>query len=313
MSIYPHAKEFHNLNGARHDYRFQNELSLWPDIVPNEKYIIRANEYWMLNDLLDIVQPADRDFYTAPLTLEIALSKNTPKPFAKQNNGQLPQNHTYYNDEKSDTELTRYAAWALVKEIGKKSPTTFFQEYFLNPKQPLEYISRKASQTERLVLRAQSKELTKQLNGIFYSLGAGSRHFAEFNQQKMKWLFYGKTKKDLVSYYKLLPNIANPKPDTIANPTSVNLQDYMNVRLLTAYIKAMKKIIAQWDEHPNLHDYQYLSDITYNAIKSLCIEFSCHDTSTLGNLTRYGTNTIEHWQRVRETEFAKNYINKKIR
>ena len=313
MSIYPHAKEFHNLNGARHDYRFQNELSLWPDLVPNGKYIVRANEYWMLNDLLDIVQPADRKFYTAPLTLEIALSQNTPKPFAKQNSKTLLQNHVYYNDEKSDIELTRYAAWALVKEIGKKTPTTFFQEYFLNPGQPLEYISTKVNQTERLVLRTQAKELTKQLDGIFYSLGATQRHFAEFNHQKMGWLFYGKTKQDLVDSNKLLPNIANPKPKALANPARINLQDYMNVRLLSAYVDAMKKIIAEWDANPNLHSYEYLSNITYNAIKSLCIDFSCHDTSTLGNLSRYGTKTIEHWQKLRETKFTKNYINKRIR
>ena len=309
MSIYPNAKEFRNLNGARHDYRFQHELSLWPDLVPNGKYIVRANEYWMLSDLLDIIQPADREYYSAPLTLEIALSQNTPKPFAKN----LSQNHIYYNDEKSDIELTRYAAWALVKEIGKKTPTTFFQEYFLNPKQPIEYISKKVNQTERLVLRAQSKELTKQLDGIFYSLGAAPRHFAEFNHQKMGWLFYGKTKQDLVKTYQLLPNIANPKPKILADPSRVNLQDYMNVRLLSAYIDAMKKIIEQWDENPNQHNYEYLSNITYNAIKSLCIDFSCHDTSTLGNLSRFGVKTIEHWQKLRETEFTKNYINKRIR
>ncbi len=306
-----YAAAYNNLNGARRDYRFQTELSVFPSIVSDKTHVVRSDEFWMLNDILNIIPGTNKITFQQPVFLDKALRQNTP--LSNYDTSQLIYNHAYYHNENSDAELTRYAAWALVKEIEKTTPTAFLQEYFINPSQPLEQISAKSQDAERIVLRNHVKKLAKHTNKIFYFLGATPMDFAKFNHQKTEWLFGSKTKRWIIQQYKLLPNIAHPKPGDLAAPPRTNLHDYMNNRLLTAYINAMEYIITKWQENPHLHTRPYFAELTYIAIHSIVTNFASNGTRPAANLCRTGIKTIEYHKKEREINFAKSYINKRIR
>jgi len=313
-TLIPNADKYVALNHAKNTIRIYEELSIWPDLVPNDRYAIRTNEYWALNDLAKIIDVPDKNFLVNPLTISMALSQNTPGELAKQNNNELMQNHVRPIKENSDLELSRYAAWTLVKEIGKTAPTTFFQEYFINPGKHASDICNMSWQTERIELRNRVAKLNDQLDGIFNSLNPTAQHFAAFNHQRTEWLFNRSTKTKIIKECKLLPNVQKPNKDKLATPSRTQLYDYMNVRLLKAYINAAETIIKKWDANPKLHNYFALRDMTYLALHSICVDFWCNGaTSPIANLCHYGVKSVEQWQKEREIAFAKKYIEKHIR
>ena len=312
-NVIPNSQQYNELNQKKHTTRLYEELSIWPDLIPNDRYAVNSNEYWTLSDILNIVDTADKKFFSNPLTICMALGQNTPKEYAAKNNNELVQNHTRPIKENSDLELSRYAAWALVKEIGKTMPTSFVQEYFINPGKSLSDIYNMSNQTERIELRNRVAKLNDQLDGIFNSLNPTAQHFASFNHQRNEWLFNRSTKAKIIKDCKLLPNVKRPNKDKLATPSKTQLYDYMNVRLLKAYINAAEKIIQEWDKNPKSHNYFALRDMTYRALRHICTDFWCNGaTSPLANLCHYGIKSIEQWQKERETAFAKQYIEKHI-
>lgn len=313
-NIIPHRNTYKALTRTKNTVRMYDELSIWPDLVPNERYAINANEYWVLSDILNIIDVSDKKFFSNPLTISMALGQNTPQEYIELNNNELMQNHVRPIKENSDLELSRYAAWTLVKEIGKTMPTSFVQEYFINPGKPLSDIYNISTQTERIELRNRVTKLNEQLDGIFYSLNPTAQHFATFNHQRIEWLFNRTTKAKIIKDCKLLPNVKKPSKDKLAPPSKTQLYDYMNVRLLKAYIDAAETIIKKWDANPKSHNYFALRDITYMALHKICVDFWCNgSTSPLANLCHHGIKSIEQWQKEREIAFAKRYIEKHIR
>lgn len=317
--LIPYSKEYKELNRTRGTIHVYDELSIWPDWAPNEHIDATSNEHWNLSDLLDIVKPAERGFFSKPLTLEMAIGQNTPKEFAAQNNPELIYGHMRPIRDNNDIELSRYGAWALVKEIGKTKPTEFYQMYFmgsvLTPDDSLVNIYEKSLIASRVRLRNEVRPLNNQLNGIFSSLNPDKRHYAIFHIEKREQLFgKGKDKDQIIKQRKLLPNVQEPKDGTLATAKRIEFEDYMNARLLYAYIRALKLVIEKWDDHPRSHCYEYLRGITMRAMDGINADFRRHDApSAIGNLDRYGVKTIEHQLKRLESEFAKKYINEKIR
>ncbi len=312
-NIIPNTNQYHALNHAKSNVYMYDELSIWPDLVPNDRYAVTSNEHWELSKILDIINVQDKKYFSHPLTVSMALGQNTPKECTTQNNNELVQNHVRPIKENSDLELSRYAAWTLVKEIGKIMPTSFVQEYFINPGKSLSDIHNISTQTERIELRNKVAKLNDKLDGIFNSLNPTAQHFATFNHQRIEWLFNRTTKAKIIKDRKLLPNVKKPSKDKLATPSKTQLYDYMNVRLLKAYIDAAETIIKKWDANPKSHNYFALRDITYMALHKICVDFWCNgSTSPLANLCHYGIKSIEQWQHEREIAFAKQYIEKHI-
>ena len=313
----PYSKEYHELNRTRSTIHVYDNLSIWPDWSPNEYIMTNSKEHWNLSDILDIVNPQERGYFSKKLTLEMAIGQNTPKEFAAQNNPELIYAHMRPILDNSDMELSRYAAWALVKEIGKTMPTEFYQMYFmssvLTPDNSLANIYEKSLTASRVRLRNEVRPLNKQLNGIFASLNPDKRHYAIFHNEKRTQLF-GKEKEQIIKQRKLLPNVQEPQNNKLANAKNIELEDYMNARLLYLYIRALNIIIEKWDDHPRSHCYEYLRGTTMRAMDAINADLRRHDApSAIGNLDRYGVKTIEFQLKQAEAKFAKKYIDKKIR
>lgn len=313
----PYNQEYKNLANARHSTRIANDLSIWPDLVPDDVYQIKSNDFWILNDLLDTLHIEYKQKYLSPITLGGALIDNTPQELVPENprdKNKLVNQHIYVPTEKSNTELSQYACWTLIKSMNQDS--TFFQEYFMNPDMELIPLYRTAFNSSRIPLRAKLSKLNSQLNGIFASVGANhSSQFATYNREKTETLFGGKTKVNIIKNRHLLPNVNTPKNNTFAKPTSTHLPDYMNAWLLGAYIKAIQNIILQWDETSRLYrNYPTLRDITHNEMKRARNGFiTKYESSPEENISSYGIKTIEHDLRLREIEFAKKHIASHVR
>ena len=313
--LIPYATEYKELNRTKSTIHVYDELSIWPKWSPNEYIMANSNEHWNLSDILDIVKSGDREFFSKPLTLEMAISQNTPKELARKNDPELIHGHMRPIFDNSDIELSRYAAWALVKEIGKTKPTEFFQMYFMNPDYSLVDMYKDSVKFARIRLREAVRPLNKQLNGIFSSLNPDRQHYAIFHIEKRTQLFgKGKDKDQIIKQRKLLPNVQEPKEGTLANAKGIEFENYMNARLLYAYIRALNLIIEKWDDHPRSHCYEYLRGTTMRAMDAINADFRRRDIpSATGNLDRYGIKTIEFQLKQAESEFAKRYLDTKIR
>lgn len=314
--LVPNKEQYYDLIRAKNTVHIYDELSIWPNWAPNEHHAATSNEYWRLNELLDIVGTKDKVFFSCPLTLDMAFEQNTPKvkEFAKLDKKELAYHHMHPINDNSDMELSRYAAWTLVQEIGKTMPTEFVEAYFLRPDASLIDLYRMSEQTGRIPLREQVATLNDTLDGIFYSLGATSRHFAKFNHEKTEWLFNNKTKKEIIKQRALFPNVQKPKAGTLANPARTQMYDYMNKRLLNAYINAAKSIIEKWDNNPQKHNYFALRDMTYYAMINIINDFWCNGgTSPLANLNQFGIKSVQKCLGENRLAFAQKYINTYVR
>ncbi|MBO4700911.1 MAG: hypothetical protein J5620_04155 [Alphaproteobacteria bacterium] len=314
--LVPTKQQYYDLVRAKTTIHLYDELSIWPNWAPNERHAVTSNEYWRLNELLDIIKPQDKGFFANPLTLDMAFEQNTPngKEFAKLDKKELAYHHMRPTNDNNDMELSRYAAWTLIKEIGKTMPTEFVEAYFIRPNASLFDLYHMSEQTGRVPLREQVAKLNDTLDGIFYSLGATHQHFAKFNHEKIEWLFNNKTKKEIIKQRALFPNVQKPKAGTLANPAHTQMYDYMNKRLLNAYINAAKSIIEKWDANPQNHNYFALRDMTYYALHNIVADFWCNgETSPLANLNQFGIKSVEKCLNENRLAFAKKYINEKIR
>ena len=314
--LIPNKEQYYDLVRARNTVHLYDELSIWPNWAPNEQHAATSNEYWRLGELLDIVKPQDRTFFANPLTLDMAFEQNTPKDkeFAKLDKKELAYHHMHPINDNSDMELSRYAAWTLIIEIGKTMPVEFVEAYFIRPNASLNDLYHMSEQTGRIPLREQVATLNDTLDGIFYSLGATSQHFAKFNHEKIEWLFNYKSKKAIIKQRALFPNVQKPKAGTLANPARTQMYDYMNKRLLNAYINAAKSIIEKWDNNPQKHNYFALRDMTYYALQNIVVDFWGNGATTpLANLDRFGIKAVEKCLGEHRLAFAKGHINKYVR
>lgn len=313
----PHKVEFNKFNETRQNFRTAYDLSIWPNWVPNDEYQVAVNEFWYLDDVLNILGVQNKQKYTNFIALSDALIDNTPKkllPENSQDKNKLIHQHVHIPNKTSEIEMTRYACWTLMKSMEQS--TTFFQEYFMNPNMELLALYRTAFCTSRIPLRAQLTKLNTQLNGIFASVGANNpSQFAGYNREKTETLFGGKTKINIIKNRHLLPNVNTPKNNTFAQPSNTHLVDYMNTWLLNTYITAIKNIIFQWDQTSRPYrNYTTLRDITHNEMKRARGGFiKQYESTPEENISPYGIKTIEYYRHLHEMEFTKKFIKSKIR
>lgn len=297
-----YKKTFDILNGARQTVHVYQEMSLWPEWAPGAEIAERAHDFWKLSDILVTVNSINAEPYLSTITLDNIIREYTPKGLKEKNPARMSRlaaSHFHVLDgDEFDAELSRFAAWALVKEIGKQRPTTFHQEYFINPNAGILDIYNNTNQTARIGLREIVSKYQKQLDGIMKRLRAqNNQQYAEMKREMYTWLFKCSAT-DIRKKYHL--------------PESKPLADFMNAYLLRAYIRALRNIIAKWD-NGSVRDYSGLRGAIYNemvaARDSLTKKFARPENSIQPN----SVAQVEQWRKERELQFAQNYINTYVR
>lgn len=293
-----YKKTFDTLNGARQTVHIYQEMSLWPEWAPGTEVAASAHDFWKLSDILVTVNGINTDPYRSTITLDNIIREYTPKKLKEKNPARMSRlaaSHFHVLDgDEFDAELSRFAAWALVKEIGKQHPTTFHQEYFINPNAGILDIYSNTNETARIGLREVVSKYQKQLDGIMKRLRANNGiQYADMKREMYTWLF-----KSSATDIKKKNHLPENKP----------LADFMNAYLLRAYIRALRNIIAKWD-NGTVRDYSGLRGAIYNemvaARESLTKKFARPENSIKPN----SVAQVEQWRKNREFQFARNYIN----
>lgn len=297
----PYQDTFNELSNGRKTTRNFTELAFWPDA--NETTSVTAREYWRLSSILHTVADFDTRHFLYANDINVIMRDQTPKG-ATQKNPSLLSTHlnVVSHGVHVDLELSRFACWATMKKLGQNMSTTFQQEYFLNPGATLHEICEKTRISSRIELRAQHTIYQKQLHGILNRTMSKapthiiSKHHATLNRDINAWMFGG-YEQNFREKYNIHPKDA--------------LADYMNDRLLAAYNNALKQIIDKWDSTPGSKTYETLRGIAYNKITEARTLFEYGRPEQ--NFTTNSISAVQKWLTARETEFAKKYINEKVR
>lgn len=262
-------------------------------IYEYELFTDRPYDYWKLTDVLQTVPGIPPVTYRNKFTLRAVFDAHTPKRLFPKNPDMATKtfdNNVYVFDwKKFDAELSRYACWTLMKEIGKNVPTEFHQEYFMHPDGTFADIWANASATARIRLRAVVADYQHQLSGIVARLTGKQSAL----MREIQALVFGNISiSDIQMNYKMNEN----KP----------LADYMNAHLLHAYGNMLKNIVNRWDSLMGIRTYTQLREIARQESAAMRRKFyglpeQHFDMSPI--------NKIEQWRNAREFEFAQKYMN----
>lgn len=295
---------FEILGRGRNTARTYNNLSLWPELVPHEPVAESTTEFWKLSDLFQTVDGINTAPYKSTITLDNIVREYTPAKLKSRNPERMSQmaarHFRVLSDQDFNAELTRFATWALFKEIGKSAPTVFHQEYCLAPQNAgMVTIYKKAKQTMRIDLRNAVKKYQKQLNGIMHKLHAQNTHYAELNREMIKWLFGNLGAADIQQEYKL--------------PAGKPLADFMNTNLLATYENALENIVHKWDFDVPAREYSILRGVVYNEMIAARKDMQKKFGNPENNFSRISVDEVEQWHKNCEFEFARAHLNDHVR
>lgn len=295
---------FEILGRGRNTAHTYNNLSLWPELVPHEPVAESTTEFWKLSDLFQTVDGINTAPYKSTITLDNIVREYTPAKLKSRNPERMSQmaarHFRILNDQDFNAELTRFATWALFKEIGKSAPTVFHQEYCLAPQNAgMVTIYKKAKQTMRIDLRNAVKKYQKQLNGIMHKLHAQNTHYAELNREMIKWLFGNLGAADIQQEYKL--------------PAGKPLADFMNTNLLATYENALENIVHKWDFDVPAREYSILRGVVYNEMIAARNDMQKKFGNPENNFSRISVDEVEQWHKNCEFEFARAHLNDHVR
>ena len=142
MQDYSYQNVFDTLNSTKQTKSIAREYitpSLWPKKIPNQTTTANTGtDVWLLTDVLGTVKNLETKDYQSSSTIGNILREYAPANMLPNQKFELVDNHMHIikvTDESMTAEISRYAAWAIMKEIGKHNNTTFHQEYFMYPNQ----------------------------------------------------------------------------------------------------------------------------------------------------------------------------------
>ena len=141
-----------------------------------------------------------------------------------------------------DAKLTRYACWALFKQIPN---LIFTQMFFMTPNPDYKTLYRESYKFARIYQRKKLRNTERILSGVLTNLDANIR----LTQHEMsRTLFGGMTNDDIRAHYHI--------PQTPHKP----LSDYMGVYSLFARRTAIDNAINKFAhvQHPNLHSFNQI-------------------------------------------------------
>lgn len=294
MQDYSYQNVFDTLNSAKQTTR-PYQLSIWPGLSPNTK--IQCPDHWLLNDVLSTVKNLDTETYQFQSTIGNILREYAPANMLPNEKFKLFDNHVYVihiGDEKLTAEISRYAAWAIMKEIGKHHNTTFHQEYFMYPNQELNAIVARVNEISRIATRERVKTYKKKLDGILGTLINQNYQFGKFYTLLYTWLFPKEYNSD--------NNLQNYS----------HITDYMNHKLLPLYANALENIVNRYNNLRN-KTYNNLYTISRNEMLSIRKHFADAHDSPKQNLSFTPVKNVITDREKREQTFINKYIHEKVR
>ena len=296
MQDYSYQNIFDTLNSTKQTTR-PYQLSIWPGLSPNTK--IQCPDHWLLNDVLSTVKNLDTETYQFQSTIGNILREYAPANMLSAEKFKLFDNHIYVihiGEEKLTAEISRYAAWAIMKEIGKQHNTTFHQEYFMYPNQELNAIIARVNEISRIAARESVKSTIKSINGILHNLNFQKFQYSKFYALLYTWLF----PKEGSSVYS----------EHIKKGES--LADHMNYQLLSLYTNALNNIVKRYDNLKN-KTYDNLYTISRNEMLSIRKHFADAHDSPKQNLSFTPVKNVIADRTNREQIFVNKYIHEKVR
>ncbi len=302
MQIQEYQNIFDTLNSTRRTTRecVETLIPFWPDKKP-QKTTITVNNFWLLNDVLGAVKNLDTETYQYQSTIGNILHEYAPANMLPNEKFKLFDNHVHVieiGDEQLKAEISRYAAWAIIKEIGKHNNTTFHQEYFICPNQNFDQIHTHVRHICRITEREQVTKYYKQVNGILGHLTKRQKYFTDFHEQLFTWLF-GTTKiTKIQNYYRIPEN----KP----------IADYMNDTLMTAFATALKNIVQRYDKS-TYKNYNTLYEIAKQEMVATRKIFTTNNDDSALNMCTASVEAVQKDRTRREQEFVNKYIQEKVR
>ena len=292
---------FERLNSARRTKPVKREFIapfLWSKIPAEKKSVNGTCEVWSLTDALSTVKDLETKDYQSSSTIGNILRKYAPTDMLPAQKFELTNNHLNIidvTDEKMTAEISRYAAWAIMKEIGNHYNTTFQQEYFLAPNPNFEQIISHVNELSRIDAREKVKTHVNDLNHILGSLINQNYQFGKFYILLYNWLF---------------PREYNSMNNNLQNYSHIT--DYMNHKLLPLYANALENIVNRYN---GLHNKTYGSLYTISRQEMLSIRkhFTEAQDSTKNNLSFASIKDVIADRKKREQAFVNKYIYEKIR
>lgn len=302
MQVQEYQNIFDTLNSARRTKSIAREYttpSLWPKKIPAQTTIANTGtDVWLLTDVLSTVKNLEIKDYQSSSTIGNILREYAPANMLPNQKFELVDNHMHIikvTDESMTAEISRYAAWAIMKEIGKHNNTTFHQEYFIYPKQDLTAVVARVNEISRIDAREKVKTYKKKLDGILGALINQNYQFGKFYLLLYNWLFpreYNSTNGDLPNYS--------------------HITDYMNHKLLPLYANALENIVNQYDKSRN-KTYDKLYTISRQEMLSIRKQFADAHDSTKKNLSLASIKEVIADRNDREKEFINKYVYERVR
>lgn len=302
MQIQEYQNIFDTLNSTRRTKSIAREyttLSLWPKKIPAQTTIANTGtDVWLLTDVLSTVKNLEIKDYQSSSTIGNILREYAPANMLPNQKFELVDNHMHIikvTDESMTAEISRYAAWAIMKEIGKHNNTTFHQEYFIYPKQDLTTIVARVNEISRIDAREKVKTYKKKIDGILGTLINLNYQFGKFYLLLYNWLFpkeYNSTNDDLPNYS--------------------HITDYMNHKLLPLYANALENIVNRYNNLRN-KTYNNLYTISRNEMLSIRKHFTDVHDSPKQNLSLASIKEVIADRNDREKEFVNKYVHEKVR
>lgn len=293
---------FDKLNSAQHATREYNAMSIWPNDVPNKKITITAPEFWFLNDVLGTVKNLDTETYQYQSTIGNILREYAPKEMLPNEKFKLFDKHIYViniGTEKITAEISRYAAWAIMKEIGKHDDTTFHQEYFLSANPNPIQIFERVRHISRITERERVKTYQKTINGILSKdLHSLPTYMASFYTNLSACLFGGMPTQSIQKHY----HISDNRP----------LADYMNAELITKFATTLETVVSRYHNAPH-KSYDNLYQITTQEMKALRKLFIDKRDTPEANICTVSSDDVKADREKREQAFINKYIHEKVR
>ena len=301
MQDYSYKNIFDTLNSAHNTKPIAREYtipSLWPQKVPAQTTVANTGtDIWLLNNVLKTVKNLDIEKYQFQSTIGNILREYAPANMLPNEKFKLFDNHIcviHIGDKKLTAEISRYAAWAIMKEIEKHHNTTFQQEYFMYPNQELNPIVARVNEISRIDAREKTKTYKHKLDGILGTLVNRNYQFGKFYILLYTWLFPKEYNSD--------NNLQNYS----------HITDYMNHKLLPLYANALENIVNRYNNLQN-KTYDNLYTISRNEMLSIRKHLADAHDSPKQNLSFTPVKNVIADREKREREFINTYTREKVR
>ncbi len=291
-------KEIFDTLNASHHLIYEYELFTTP-----------IAESWNLGGLFSTFSEAipksykDEDKFRKILALSTPKSVYSRKPSRLKDivSTNIPR---FTKGDELNTEISRYAAWALMKYLGENM--IIQQEYFLLPGQDGNFdsstehfhaIMSKADQTVRIPWRANVTRCEKEINGILGTFNRGmplndrESYFTGLRRDINKILYDQKPVSEIRQEYNMCKNNG--------------LADYMDRHLLYAYYNMLRRTIRDWRDTKFRQTYPRFVNIALENAEIARTSFRYGATNK--HFTNQAISEIKSDRNKREIAFAKKY------